>query len=58
MFKTLSQRMVWIGLLSLGGDPATRTVAALGTAQRNLSAAPLVGASFGDPEILVMTLVA
>ncbi len=45
-------------LLSLGGDPATRTVAALGTAQRNLSAALLVGASFGDTEILVMTLVA
>ena len=45
-------------LLSLGGNPATRTVAALGTAQRNLSAALLAGASFDDPEILVVTLVA
>ena len=45
-------------LLSFGSDAAGRKVAALGTAQRNLAAALLVGASFGDPAILVMTLVA
>ena len=45
-------------LLSFGSDAADRTVAALGTGQRNLSAALLVGASFGDAETLVMTLVA
>lgn len=45
-------------LLSFGSDAADRKVAALGTAQRNLSAALLVGASFGDAETLVMTLVA
>jgi BASS family bile acid:Na+ symporter len=45
-------------LLSLGSDAAERKVAALGTGQRNLSAALLVGASFGDAETLVMTLVA
>lgn len=45
-------------LLSFGGPPAERQVVALGTAQRNLSAALLVGASFGDAETLVMTLVA
>jgi predicted Na+-dependent transporter len=43
---------------SFGSDAANRKVAALGTGQRNLSAALLVGASFGDPETLVMTLVA
>jgi predicted Na+-dependent transporter len=45
-------------LLSFGSDGADRKVAALGTGQRNLSAALLVGASFGDAETLVMTLVA
>jgi predicted Na+-dependent transporter len=45
-------------LLSFGSDAADRKVAALGTAQRNLSAALLVGASFGDAETLIMTLVA
>lgn len=45
-------------LLSMGSDPAERKVAALGAAQRNLSTALLVGASFGDAETLVMTLVA
>jgi BASS family bile acid:Na+ symporter len=45
-------------LLSSGSDKTDRKVAALGTAQRNLSAALLVGASFGDAETLVMTLVA
>ena len=45
-------------LLSFGSDTAGRKVAALGTAQRNLSAALLVGASFGDAETLIMTLVA
>jgi predicted Na+-dependent transporter len=45
-------------LLSFGSDAANRKVAALGTAQRNLSAALLVGASFGSTDILVMTLVA
>jgi BASS family bile acid:Na+ symporter len=44
--------------LSVGSEAADRKVAALGTAQRNLSAALLVSASFGDPETLVMTLVA
>jgi predicted Na+-dependent transporter len=43
---------------SLGSAAADRKVAALGTGQRNLSAALLVAASFGDPETLVMTLVA
>jgi predicted Na+-dependent transporter len=45
-------------LSSFGSDAADRKVAALGTGQRNLSAALLVGASFGDAETLVMTLVA
>jgi BASS family bile acid:Na+ symporter len=45
-------------LLSFGSEAADRKVAALGTGQRNLSAALLVGASFGDAETLVMTLVA
>jgi predicted Na+-dependent transporter len=44
--------------LSFGSDVAGRKVVALGTGQRNLSAALLVGASFGDSETLVMTLVA
>jgi predicted Na+-dependent transporter len=43
---------------SSGSEAADRKVAALGTGQRNLSAALLVGASFGDAETLVMTLVA
>jgi predicted Na+-dependent transporter len=43
--------------LSFGSDTYTRKVASLGTGQRNLAAALLVGASFGDAEILVMTLV-
>jgi predicted Na+-dependent transporter len=45
-------------LLSFGSGANDRKVAALGTGQRNLSAALLVGASFGDAETLVMTLVA
>jgi BASS family bile acid:Na+ symporter len=45
-------------LLSFGSDMPNRKVAALGTGQRNLSAALLVSASFGDAETLVMTLVA
>jgi len=44
--------------LSLGSAAADRKTAALATGQRNLSAALLVGASFGDAETLVMTLVA
>lgn len=44
-------------LLSFGSQPGDRNVMALGTGQRNLSAALLVGASFGDAETLVMTLV-
>jgi len=44
--------------LSFVSDKPTRKVASLGTGQRNLAAALLVGASFGDAEILVMTLVA
>ena len=45
-------------LLSMGSKPSDRKVAALGAGQRNLSAALLVGASLGDAETLVMTLVA
>jgi predicted Na+-dependent transporter len=45
-------------LLSFGSEAADRKVATLGTGQRNLSAALLVSASFGDAETLVMTLVA
>lgn len=45
-------------LLSYGSDSTTRKVTSLGTGQRNLSAALLVSASFGDAETLVMTLVA
>jgi predicted Na+-dependent transporter len=45
-------------LLSFGSNAAERKVVALGTGQRNLSAALLVSASFGDAETLVMTLVA
>jgi len=45
-------------LLSFGNEGSSRKIAALGTGQRNLSAALLVGASFGDAETLVMTLVA
>jgi predicted Na+-dependent transporter len=45
-------------LLSFGSPAADRKVVALGTGQRNLSAALLVGASFGDADTLVMTLVA
>jgi predicted Na+-dependent transporter len=45
-------------LLSFGSGIADRKVAALGTGQRNLSAALLVAASFGNAETLVMTLVA
>jgi BASS family bile acid:Na+ symporter len=45
-------------LLSFGSDSPSRKIAALGTGQRNLSAALLVGASFGDADTLVMTLVA
>jgi len=44
--------------LSFGSEATDRKVTALGTGQRNLSAALLVGASFGDSETLVMTLVA
>jgi len=45
-------------LLSVGDDPGVRKVTALGTGQRNLSAALLVSASLGNAETLVMTLVA
>ncbi|MFN2125854.1 MAG: hypothetical protein ACK2UP_20360 [Candidatus Promineifilaceae bacterium] len=44
--------------MSFGSEATDRKVTALGTGQRNLSAALLVGASFGDSETLVMTLVA
>jgi len=44
--------------MSFGSDADDRKVAALGAGQRNLSAALLVGASFGDADTLVMTLVA
>ena len=44
--------------LSFVSNKPTRKVASLGAGQRNLAAALLVGASFGDAEILVMTLVA
>jgi predicted Na+-dependent transporter len=45
-------------LLSFGSGADDRKVSALATAQRNLSAALLVGASIGDTDTLVMTLVA
>lgn len=45
-------------LLSFGSEANDRKVVALGTGQRNLSAALLVGSSLGDAETLVMTLVA
>jgi predicted Na+-dependent transporter len=42
----------------LGGDPATRGVLALGTAQRNISAALVVGAqNFPDPDVVIMLVV-
>lgn len=42
----------------LGGGPGTRGVLALGTAQRNISAALVVGAqNFTDPDVVVMLLV-
>lgn len=44
--------------LSFGSGTPTRKVASLGTGQRNNAAALLVSTSFGDAEILVMTLVA
>jgi BASS family bile acid:Na+ symporter len=49
-----------IGYLGGGSDPATRSVTGLGTAQRNLSAALVVGAqNFSDsPDVLVMVIVA
>lgn len=47
-----------IGLLLGGGDPGTRPVMGLGTAQRNLAAAMLVAAqNFSkDPNVLVMVM--
>jgi BASS family bile acid:Na+ symporter len=49
-----------IGYFGGGSDPATRSVMGLGTAQRNLSAALVVGAqNFSDsPNVLVMVIVA
>lgn len=44
--------------LNVTSPPSVRNVASLGTGQRNLSAALLVGASLGSAEALVMTLVA
>jgi BASS family bile acid:Na+ symporter len=47
-----------IGYLLGGSDGATKRVLGLGTAQRNVSAALVVGAqNFGDPDVLVMLLV-
>ena len=43
---------------SLGGrDGRTRRVLALGTAQRNIAAALIVGQSFTDPKVVVMVVV-
>ena len=49
-----------IGYLSGGSDPGTRSVMGLGTAQRNLAAALVVGAqNFSDsPNVLVTVIVA
>ena len=49
-----------LGYVAGGSDPATRSVMGLGTAQRNLSAALVVGAqNFSDsPNVLVMVIVA
>jgi BASS family bile acid:Na+ symporter len=49
-----------LGYIGGGSDPATRSVMGLGTAQRNLSAALVVGAqNFSDsPNVLVMVIVA
>lgn len=47
-----------IGWLLAGAKPELRTILALATAQRNLSAALLVaGANFSDPNVLVMVMV-
>jgi BASS family bile acid:Na+ symporter len=52
--------MLGIGYLAGGSDPATRSVMGLGSAQRNLSAALVVGAqNFSDsPNVLVTVIVA
>ncbi|MGB5433123.1 MAG: bile acid:sodium symporter [Acidimicrobiia bacterium] len=49
-----------LGYVSGGSDPATRSVMGLGTAQRNLSAAMVVGAqNFSDkPDVLITVVVA
>lgn len=48
----------FVGGYLLGGGPGTRGVLALGTAQRNISAALVVGAqNFTDPDVVVMLLV-
>lgn len=47
-----------IGWLLGGPDPNTRRVLALGTAQRNIAAALVVGSqSFNDPKVVVMVVV-
>ena len=49
-----------LGYVAGGSDPATRSVMGLGTAQRNLSAAMVVGAqNFSDkPDVLITVVVA
>lgn len=48
-----------IGYVAGGSDPATRSVMGLGTAQRNLSAALIVGATnFADSPDVLMTVIA
>jgi bile acid:Na+ symporter, BASS family len=46
-----------LGWLLGGPDTDTRRVLALGTAQRNIAAALVVGSSFGDPKVVVMVVV-
>ena len=51
--------MVGVGLLLGGADAAERTVFALGAGNRNIAAALVVaGASFDDPAVTVMLLIA
>jgi BASS family bile acid:Na+ symporter len=51
--------MVGVGYIFGSGDAAEKAVSALGAGQRNIAAAMVVAsAGFGDPQIIVMLLVA
>ena len=52
--------LLLVGYLAGGSDPGTRSVMGLGTAQRNVSAALVVGAqNFSDkPNVLITVIVA